>query len=330
MFDGEAVAQAVAARGAVARVVIAGIAGSAPREAGAAMLVWAGGQSGTIGGGALEWQAAGGARRMLAEGRLVPRVERVPLGPGIGQCCGGAVTLVTEVWDAGRLAAYPPRDGVVARPVVAGETPLAQGETPQAPGGMPLAVARRLARARDRGVVPPVALEGGWLVEPAARVRRAIWVWGAGHVGRAIVAVLAPLPGVAITWIDTARDRFPEVAPDGVALRVAADAGALVAQAPADAEHLIVTYSHALDLELCHRLLGHGFARCGLIGSATKWARFRGRLGALGHAPALVARIDCPIGAPALGKHPQAIAIGVAAELLQARVASGRQEGARA
>jgi xanthine dehydrogenase accessory factor len=75
-----------------------------------------------------------------------------------------------------------------------------------------------------------------------------------------------------------------------------------------------------LDLELCHALLGHGFASLGLIGSATKWARFRGRLGALGHAAAHIARIECPIGDPSLGKHPQAIAIGVAAAFLsQAR-----------
>ncbi len=79
----------------------------------------------------------------------------------------------------------------------------------------------------------------------------------------------------------------------------------------------MLTFSHALDLELCHRLLGHGFARLGLIGSATKWARFRSRLAALGHAPAEIARIDCPIGDPTLGKHPQAIAVGVAAELLR-------------
>ncbi|OZA01614.1 MAG: hypothetical protein B7Y02_17490 [Rhodobacterales bacterium 17-64-5] len=80
---------------------------------------------------------------------------------------------------------------------------------------------------------------------------------------------------------------------------------------------MILTFSHILDLELCHRLLNHGFLRCGLIGSATKWARFRSRLSALAHPPAEIARITCPIGDPALGKHPQAIALGVAAEFLR-------------
>lgn len=95
--------------------------------------------------------------------------------------------------------------------------------------------------------------------------------------------------------------------------------------------HLVVTYSHALDLALCHALLGHGFAALGLIGSASKRARFRARLAALGHAPAQIDRIDCPIGDPALGKHPQAIAIGVAAALLStAAAARGRAAGAGA
>jgi xanthine dehydrogenase accessory factor len=102
----------------------------------------------------------------------------------------------------------------------------------------------------------------------------------------------------------------------------------VVGQAPVGAEHLILTYSHAIDLDLCHRLLGHGFASCGLIGSASKWARFRSRLVGLGHAPGQIARIQCPIGEPALGKHPQAIALGVGAALLRGPVSL--QQEARA
>ncbi|MBE0554730.1 MAG: xanthine dehydrogenase accessory protein XdhC, partial [Rhodobacteraceae bacterium] len=79
MFDPGEVRAAIAAHGPVARVVIAGHDGSSPREAGAAMLVWAGGQSGTIGGGALEWEAANRARSLLAAG-AAPVVARVPLG----------------------------------------------------------------------------------------------------------------------------------------------------------------------------------------------------------------------------------------------------------
>jgi xanthine dehydrogenase accessory factor len=294
MFDLAALHGAVAAHGRLVRVVVAAVEGSAPREPGAAMLVWPGGQSGTIGGGALEWEAAARARGITAD-----RVDRLPLGPALGQCCGGAVTLVSEVWDAARLATV---GDVVAR----------------SPEGraMPLVVKRLLDRARARGEVPGVVWTHGWLVEPVARPTRALWVWGAGHVGRAIVAVMAPLPGLAITWADVARDRFPDAVPEVVTLRADRDLAAMATQAPRDAEHLILTFSHALDLDLCHRLLGHGFRNCGLIGSATKRARFRSRLAALGHAPEAIARIRCPIGDPALGKHPQAIAVSVAAAFL--------------
>jgi xanthine dehydrogenase accessory factor len=297
MFDLTALADAVANHGRVARVVIAGFKGSSPREVGAAMLVWAGGQSGTVGGGALEWQAVGRAREMLAAGGT--RLDHEALGPGLGQCCGGAVTLLTEVYHAGNLPEAAP---VIARAVDA--------------SAMPLAVKRLIDRARGRGEAPAPQLLQGWMVEPLAAPQRQLWVWGAGHVGRALVAVLAPLPGMAITWVDTGIDRFPTEMPGNVKALPVADPALAVALAPANAEHLILTYSHALDLELCHRLLSHGFSACGLIGSATKWARFRARLGALGHSAAAIAGIDCPIGDPSLGKHPQAIAIGVAAKLL--------------
>jgi xanthine dehydrogenase accessory factor len=233
------------------RVSVVSTRGSAPREAGAQMLVTADGIIGTIGGGALEWQAMAEARAMLKAG-AGPVERTVSLGPGLGQCCGGAVTLRFE---------------------------LAEG-----------------------------------LVRPAGAP---LWIWGAGHVGRALVRTLSPLPEVAISWIDTAPGRFPHDMPETVTRLVAADPPRLMPHAPGDAHHLILTYSHDIDLALCDAVLRRGFATCGLIGSATKWARFRSRLGALGHADAEISRIDCPIGDPGLGKHPQAIAVGVTARLLK-------------
>jgi xanthine dehydrogenase accessory factor len=233
------------------RVTVVSTRGSVPREAGAQMLVTAEGIEGTIGGGALEWEAMAEARAMLAGGRT--RAERqVALGPALGQCCGGAVTLAFEA-----------AEGLERR------------------GGVP------------------------------------VWIWGAGHVGRALAQVLAPLPQVAVTWIDEAAGRFPEPIPDGVTRLVAADMPRAMGHAPGEARHLILTYSHDIDLALCDAALRRGFAACGLIGSGTKWARFRTRLGAMGHADAEISRIDCPIGDPSLGKHPQAIAVGVAARLLK-------------
>ncbi|WP_374645291.1 xanthine dehydrogenase accessory protein XdhC [Tabrizicola sp.] len=309
MFDLAALGAALAAHGRVARVVIAAHDGSSPREVGASMLVWDGGQAGTIGGGALEYAAAAKAREWLSasEGeRPMARVERVALGPSLGQCCGGAVVLWTEVFDSVPEAVA----GVVAR----------------GPGQMPLAVKRILVAARGQGLRPEPGLVQGWLVEPVTEAERQVWVWGAGHVGRALVNVLAPLPGIAVTWVDVSADRFPDMLPEGVTVVPAGDPAVVADHAPLDAEHLVLTYSHALDLELCHRLLNRGFRGLGLIGSATKWARFRARLKALGHEAQAVGRIRCPIGDPSLGKHPQAIAIGVVAEMLRApKVAVGEK-----
>lgn len=301
-LDRAALARAVADHGQVVRVVITAVDGSAPREAGTSMLVWADGQEGTIGGGALEYAAARAAHGMLSVGEA-RRHDRMPLGPSMGQCCGGAVRLLSERFDAALVDGLP--DDVFARPI----------EDSRA-GAPPLAVRRLLGAARAGGRAPAPQLVQGWMVEPMSVEARPLWIFGAGHVGRALVDVLAPLPDFALTWVDTAADRFPATVPDGVTRLIAENPADLVAYAPVEARHLILTYSHALDLELCHRLLLHGFAGAGLIGSSTKWARFRSRLAHLGHTGAQIARIRCPIGQPALGKHPQAIAVGVAAQLL--------------
>ncbi|MBP1805761.1 xanthine dehydrogenase accessory protein XdhC [Rubellimicrobium aerolatum] len=290
-LDLPALRAAVAAHGVVVRILIVSVAGSVPREAGTSMLIWTGGEEGTVGGGELENQATAEARTMLAATAL-PRLRTVPLGPALGQCCGGSVTLAWERFDAASLPDALP----FARPL-AGATALRPTLTP-APGTPP--------QVRD-----------GWLVEAAPAAGRPLWVWGAGHVGRAIVAVLAPWPGVAITWVDLGPDRFPATVPPGVTVLPAVEPALLVRHAPRDADHLILTRSHELDLQLCHALLLHGFTSLGLIGSATKLARFRGRLSSLGHTAAQISRIACPIGDPALGKHPQAIAVGVAAALIR-------------
>lgn len=300
-FDLDTLRETLARRGPVIRVVVADTRGSVPREPGAAMLVWPTGQSGTIGGGALELAAAEAARRQLATSQQA-RVTRHPLGPGLGQCCGGAVTLVSERWDATSLdeLGIP---ATVARRV--------EGD-----GDAPFTLRVALKASRGEGAPLAVSFQGGWLAEPVSRPTRQIWIHGAGHVGRALVSVLAPLPDLALTWTDTAAERFPDECPNGVTCLPAADPARVIPHAPARAEHFILTYSHDLDLRLCDALLRHGFRRCGLIGSKTKWARFRSRLAALGHRPEAIARINCPIGDPTLGKAPQQIAIGVAQRLL--------------
>ncbi|MEQ6250054.1 xanthine dehydrogenase accessory protein XdhC [Sulfitobacter sp. HNIBRBA3233] len=233
--------------------------GSAPRDAGTAMAVTANGITGTIGGGALEHRAIATARRMLSEG-CDHMAETIPLGPGLGQCCGGAVTL---------------------------------------------AYGREVRRTDPRG---PVTNGFAGCLGPA----QSLWVWGAGHVGRAVVAT-APSQMFDITWIDSAADRFPAEMPPNVTALPAADMPLLAQRAARQAHHLILTYSHDIDFALCAALLQRGPKSIGLIGSDTKWRRFSRRLADLGHDPA---RITCPIGDKSLGKAPPQIAEGVIRDLV--------------
>jgi len=273
--------QAVHAYGSVRRVVLAEVRGSTPREAGAAMILTPTGQLGTIGGGRLEYDAAAWARGATG-------IRRVALGPAIGQCCGGSVTLLSEDIDAQVLEALT---GPVWLRRVEGESPC------------PAKLSRRIARCDTLGQAPAIALDGGWLAEPLHQPSQTIVIHGAGHVGRALAGVLGPVPDVAVVLADSRDTALPHPF-------------AALTAAPDHAAQVIVTHDHALDLELCHRLLSRPFGHAGLIGSSTKWARFRNRLLQLGHVAAQIDRIHCPIGEPALGKHPQAIAIGVAQRLL--------------
>lgn len=296
MLDRQELVTAVRTHGTVARVVIIETRGSVPREAGTEMLVWEDGQSGTIGGGRLEFDVAQDARARLTAGGDLARLY--PLGPALGQCCGGAVRVLTEIFDLAR-AKQLPEAGIWARPLPGVDTPQPAHTT---------------------------GLSRGWFAEEIGKATRSLWVWGAGHVGRAIVQTMAPLPDFDITWVDTDLTRFPAELPTGVSQLCAQAPDRLVPHAPRDADHIIVTYSHELDLALCHGLLIHGFHHCGLIGSETKWARFTKRLRSLGQSQAEISRISCPIGDPSLGKHPQAIAVGVAAALIKA---SSEQENSR-
>ncbi|MFK7753365.1 MAG: xanthine dehydrogenase accessory protein XdhC [Sedimentitalea sp.] len=307
-------AQTVAAQGRVMRVLVVDVKGSAPRDAGTSMLVWSAGQSGTIGGGALEFDIVSLARARLEDADAAPHVVRLALGPNLGQCCGGTVTLQLESFDAAAVQALQGRSTYMRPAQGTGQAPIRVTHLDQ-------------QMARHPGGQADFATVSGWLIEAIAPPRRPLWVWGAGHVGRALVDVFAPLPHFEINWVDTSKARFPVETGEANPI-VAADPAELVQHAAPDATHLVVTYSHVIDFDICHRLLMHQFAFAGLIGSATKWARFQKRLAALGHSPARIGDLTCPIGAPDLGKHPQAIAIGVAATVLTPVVGAQREQQA--
>ncbi len=233
-------------------VEVTDVLGSAPREAGAAMLVTDTTIAGTIGGGELEWRAMQRAREALTGEAVAERLQ-LPLGPALQQCCGGHVTL--------RLTRLGPalRDGL----------------------------ARRLTAYRES--LPRLVL------------------FGAGHVGQALVRALRPLP-CRLRWLDSRPGLEPaEHAPDPAAIRTE----------PTDLV-LVMTHSHALDLAIVEaRLKAMDFAWLGLIGSATKRRRFERQLTASGIPADRLARLVCPIGLASIkGKEPAVIAASVTAQLL--------------
>lgn len=238
--------------------------GSVPRGLGTRMLVGTDGVRGTIGGGHLEWQVLQRAQALLAQGATPaagwPLDWPVALGPSLGQCCGGTLTLRFSPLDAATAAAW---------------------------------------------------------TDPPVRLR--LQLHGAGHVGRAIVRLLADLP-CQVLWVDERDKEFPsEPSPNHIERLVSDAPEAEVALGrPGDA-YLVLTHRHDLDLRIVEAILRRGdFGFCGLIGSATKRARFEHRLRDRGIPAATLARLTSPIGLPGLtGKEPAVIAVSAVAQLLQ-------------
>ncbi len=248
---------AIACHGRAAVVTVGPTQGSVPRDTGAWMIVTAEGYHGTIGGGALEWQAIADAQDMLRDAPSC-KVTRHLLGPDLGQCCGGRVELMTEVFD------------------VASQLPDSE-------------------RTGDRHIL----------------------LFGAGHVGRAVVLALASLP-FQVTWVDSRAMAFPGFAPqncdavhldDPVAALKTVQPGSLV---------FVMTHSHALDLDIVDAALRHiNVSHVGLIGSATKRARFVKRLTEAGVRQTELGKLVCPIGVAGIGgKEPAIIAASTVAQIL--------------
>jgi xanthine dehydrogenase accessory factor len=234
--------------------------GSTPREEGAAMLVADQACWGTIGGGQLEFMAIDNARAIL-HGRGDAHMS-VPLGPEIGQCCGGRTLL------SFRLV-----------------TPDIEVELTK-------------RRAEE---------EEGYST---------VFLFGAGHVGRALARALAPLP-LSITVVETRADALRDVSPE-VTMRHAAMPEALIADIPPGGAAVILTHDHALDFLIAREALARtDLAYVGMIGSATKRATFASWARREGMAAEMAERLVLPIGGSAVkDKRPEVIAAMVAAELL--------------
>jgi xanthine dehydrogenase accessory factor len=155
------------------------------------------------------------------------------------------------------------------------------------------------------------------LFEPQLAQDVPVIVFGAGHVARALVPLLAGLP-CAVRWVDSRPQEFPAVLPAGVEKIVTDEPVDEIARMPAGAYYIVMTHNHPLDLELTDAILARGdHGYFGLIGSKTKWAKFRHRLAARGHGADRLATVRCPLGLPEVqGKLPLEIAIAVAGEVI--------------
>jgi xanthine dehydrogenase accessory factor len=280
------------------------------------MLIDEVGTLGTVGGGRLEWHATAAARALLAA-RCAVRIDELVLGPELGQCCGGRVELWLERLTRDDLrwlrtaAAFSRSDRGCA---VTLATTLAEGS-----------VSHRMLRS-----LPPVGLrlQRGessvtTLFETLSARRPKLWIHGAGHVGQALVRLLADVDVFDITWIDPRPSLLPAGLPEGVATICAAPVPLATSAGPG-IRHVVLTHDHAVDFDICRTILERGdFAWLGLIGSASKAARFRSRLRRAGISRADLARLVCPIGIDGIAtKHPAGIAIAIAAQLLRLTAAA--------
>ncbi|WP_196856973.1 MULTISPECIES: xanthine dehydrogenase accessory protein XdhC [unclassified Janthinobacterium] len=311
-------------------VTVALVEGSGPREAGAKMYVSLDGQVDTIGGGHLELRAVEIAKTMLSTTETHARLERFALGPSLGQCCGGVVHLVFEPVDGSLkevLASLQERRQQDSWKVTAldGDSVSALFDASGqfiagTPAGAPATFSRERARQHDTHVAQ--GSDGRrWLVDPCLAPRAHLTLFGAGHVGAAIVRALAHLP-CTITWVDEREDMFlaalPAGVPDNVRIAATDTPEQFVAMAPPGGSFLVMTHSHALDQRLTQAIMEREDAGWfGLIGSHTKRKQFEHRLQARGVPEQRIAAMVCPIGMPGIrNKAPAVIAASVACQLL--------------
>ena len=274
-----------------------------------------GGFFGTIGGGRLEYEVLAGAQTALAGEARNAEFRDWPFGPNLGQCCGGSVTILTEIFDSATI--LPPSFAGARRSagrlVTAGRLGPASRMLRTILSG-PASKRRRISRTPREAITTE-------LTEIFGDQRTPVLLFGAGHVGRALVLALAPLP-FAVRWIDSRADQFPQFVPANTPRsRHSSDPDSEIDRAPKGALIVVMTHSHPLDYAITAKALQRrDFSFVGLIGSRTKRARFASQAQAdrahrCRHRAARLSDRAREIK----GKEPAVIAAAVTAQLLMAR-----------
>lgn len=315
-------------------VTVASTIGSTPREPGTRMIVTSDSMYGTIGGGNLEYQACAIARSQL-DSPGPNRLKRFPLGAGLGQCCGGLVNLMFEpilessTWiDSAAQLQMRGQDWVRAVSTRADESsePLMFAADQvdalsqySAENSELIEAAKSMLHSSEKTALHQVGgFSDSFFFDVSRKPDFQLVLFGAGHVGRAIVNILRDLP-IRISWIDSRDDQFPSEMPDNVE-RICSDIPeAEVDAAPIGSYFLVMTHDHALDQSIAEQILKRDdFAYFGLIGSVSKRRMFETRMHRRGTPKQRFERMNCPIGVDGIdSKQPAAIAISVAAELMQ-------------
>ena len=289
----------------VVMITVIAAEGSTPRDAGARMLVTFDAIEGSIGGGKLEFAETAHARRLLSVTNTLGPWHRearlIVLGPDAGQCCGGVVEVLHEVFGTAEVLVLnaqlrEAKGSVITRPLTSGTPPQ-------------FVIPAKAGTQATRG-------ERVWS-EPLSPPRPKLHLYGAGHTAREIIRIAAGLP-LDIAWIDIAAERFPTDQSASAHTIVTEHPAHFASTAPRGALHLAMSHSHDLDYAICEALLTRNdFAFLGLIGSATKRARFVQRFRRAGVADAALARLICPIGLESIkGKAPAVIALSAVAQLV--------------
>lgn len=291
----------------VAEALVTRVRGSAPTATGDSMrLLHDGRFDGTVGGGRMEHVLREALLECAARG--TPRRFDFTLGNGSDQCCGGRV-------DA-HVVHIPPLLNALYAPGAA--RVYAVDPAPRLAGGL-TAEGRWLGeadacQALEAAGAADFSSDGRWFALPAIR-RTPLWLFGAGHVGRAVARLASELDYAVSVFDERPEWADPAAFPPAVCLQHRLERATLPI-APRDAVVLIMTHSHTLDFELLEHFSAAPLAYLGVIGSRSKAARFRRALQRDGRDAPL---LRMPIGLPGLGKRPAEIAVGILAELLALR-----------